>query len=359
MFLTCCCVAAGCQGFGLSRRGAAALPPLHLCPLSSLLSSVTGAAGGRWWVLCSLATPLVDGDWYAALFECLSLRAREGDAWTKQALLKLPLLLLFAQARQRGRTNISAQRNRDSNLQQRPWKCNSGGRRHLWRASRCPQKNECIRPPQYSMEKFYCVTNFFSGNQQVIPSTAALEDFFLHSGSLTIISCVLCVVLEHLLLLVWMRFLWFWNVARCCLSKKPEIRCAANNKIKSPHTLPFWRNILWKYSCFPLSDKTMDRCSSLRFAFVNRRWTDERNIQKKLQIKRKKEKEKILTPILKLIKSEYLFEISSSSSQQQLSVGTKPVFWSQSTEHEPALAQPQLSGLAQVSGSSGLRISSF
>lgn len=90
------------------------------------LSSVTGAAGGSWWVLCSLATPLVDGDWYAALFKCLSLWAREGDAWTKQALLKLPLLLLFAQAQRRGRTNISAQRNRDSNLQQRSWKYNSG-----------------------------------------------------------------------------------------------------------------------------------------------------------------------------------------------------------------------------------------
>lgn len=58
---------AGCQGnqeersFGLSGWTAAVSPPLHLSPLSSL-SSVTGAAGGRWWVSCSLATPLVDGD---------------------------------------------------------------------------------------------------------------------------------------------------------------------------------------------------------------------------------------------------------------------------------------------------------
>lgn len=123
----CRCVSAGCQGnqeerslgFGLSGWTAAVFPPLHLSPLSSL-SSVTGAAGGRRWVLCSLATPLVDGDWYAALFKCLSLWAREGDAWTKQALLKLPLLLLFAQAQRRGRTNISAQRNRDSTYSSGP-----------------------------------------------------------------------------------------------------------------------------------------------------------------------------------------------------------------------------------------------
>lgn len=123
----CRCVSAGCQGnqeerslgFGLSGWTAAVFPPLHLSPLSSLCS-VTGAAGGRWWVLCSLATPLVDGDWYAALLKCLSLWAREGDAWTKQALLKFPLLLLFAQAQRRGRTNILAQRNWDSTYSSGP-----------------------------------------------------------------------------------------------------------------------------------------------------------------------------------------------------------------------------------------------
>lgn len=117
----CCCVSAGCQGnrdkrslgFGLTGRIAAASPPLHLSPLSSL-SSATGAAGGRWWVSCSLATPLVDGNWYAALFKCLSLWARERDGGTKRALLKLPLLPPFAQAQRRGRTNISAQRNWNS-----------------------------------------------------------------------------------------------------------------------------------------------------------------------------------------------------------------------------------------------------
>lgn len=66
----CCCVSAGCQGnraerslgFGLSGWSTSGFfPPLHLCPLSSL-SSATGAAGGRWWVFCSIATPSVDGD---------------------------------------------------------------------------------------------------------------------------------------------------------------------------------------------------------------------------------------------------------------------------------------------------------
>ena len=166
VFLTCCCVAAGCQGFGLSRRSAAVLPPLHLCPLSSLLSSVTGAAGGRWWVLCSLATPLVDGDWYAALFECLSLRAREGDAWTKQALLKLPLLLLFAQARQRGRTNISAQRNRDSNLQQRPRKCNSGGLQTSVKGLQVSLEKWMYQTCTLFNEEVSSVTNFFSTSKQ-------------------------------------------------------------------------------------------------------------------------------------------------------------------------------------------------
>lgn len=62
--------------------------------------------------------------------------------------------------------------------------------------------------------------------------------------------------------------------------------------------------------------------SSLWFAFMNRRWTDEPNIQKKVAKKKKERKRKNIHPILKLIKSEYLFEISSNSSQQQLSVGT-------------------------------------
>lgn len=45
--------------------------------LFSSLSSEAGAAGGRRWVLCSLATPSVDGDWYAALFKRLSLSEPE------------------------------------------------------------------------------------------------------------------------------------------------------------------------------------------------------------------------------------------------------------------------------------------
>lgn len=78
-----CCVWAGRQGSrGESRVCVLAHPAqrsslflLCISALLSSLSSATEAAGGRWWVSCSLATPAVDGDWYAALFECLSFSA--------------------------------------------------------------------------------------------------------------------------------------------------------------------------------------------------------------------------------------------------------------------------------------------
>lgn len=133
----CCCVSAGCQGnraerslgFGLSGWSAAGFyfPPLHLSPLSTL-SSATGAAGGRWWVFCSLATPSVDGDWYAALFKCLSLSPEPERGMPEQSgpYWSLPSSFSLPRPQRRGRTNISAQRNWDSNSQQRSWKCNSG-----------------------------------------------------------------------------------------------------------------------------------------------------------------------------------------------------------------------------------------
>lgn len=58
-----------CSSSSSSSSSSASLPSFLLTP------SATEAAGGRWWVSCSLATPAVDGDWYAALFECLPFSA--------------------------------------------------------------------------------------------------------------------------------------------------------------------------------------------------------------------------------------------------------------------------------------------
>lgn len=102
----CCCVWAGRQGSrGESRACVLAHPvqrsSLFLLCISAILSSLssaTEAAGGRWWVSCSLATPAVDGDWYAALFECLSFSAepergtpeQSGPYWSVPSSFSLP-----------------------------------------------------------------------------------------------------------------------------------------------------------------------------------------------------------------------------------------------------------------------------
>lgn len=102
----CCCVWAGRQGSrGESRACVLAHPAqrsslflLCISALLSSLSSATEAAGGRWWVSCSLATPAVDGDWYAALFECLSFSAepkrgapeQSGPYWSFPSSFSLP-----------------------------------------------------------------------------------------------------------------------------------------------------------------------------------------------------------------------------------------------------------------------------
>lgn len=81
----------------------------------SSLCSATGAAGGRWWVSCSLATLLVEGGLICSFVQVslsLSLsRARKGDAGTKRGLIEASPP---PSPQRRGRTNISAQRSRGS-----------------------------------------------------------------------------------------------------------------------------------------------------------------------------------------------------------------------------------------------------
>lgn len=112
------------------------------------LSLSTGAAGGRWWVLCSLATPSVDGDWYAALFKCLSpSRARNGGgggAEQSRPYWSFPTSSSFSLPSHSivGTWEDKYFSSKEARLNTAVLKVR--GALHLWRASRCPRQNQSV-----------------------------------------------------------------------------------------------------------------------------------------------------------------------------------------------------------------------